>query len=465
MLTLFRINDPYRLIFIFFLLLAVRLPLLFGDAPLTGSELRYMLVGEKMAEGASLYDGILENIAPLSAGVYMVIDFLFGRSQAAYYWISLFVVFFQCFLLNKLLIESKAYNENTYLPGLIYAVLLSTFFDFLILTPVLMSLTFILLALNNIFRHVEFRAKRDEKILNIGLYLGLASLFYLPSVIFGIAAIFIFMFFTGTITRRYVLMIYGFLMPLLLTALYFLLTGRIGDFIYSFINPLVDLNNEHYMGIRDLLMLFALPLAFLLLSFVRINQGTRFTNYQSRLLRVMGVWIFFCIIFVLLCEQRSPSVFVVFAPPFAFFITHYLLLIRKRFLAEIAFSIFIIGIIGFNFALLYHTFGLEGYINTDAYLINQTPGTFDKQRILVLGEDISPYKNARAASPFLNWKISKPIFKDLEYYDNLALIYNGLINDPPEVIIDPNGIFPNIREKIPALKKAYSKKDGYYHLN
>lgn len=435
-----------------------------SDGQLTIPELDYMLVGEKMSDGASLYNQLWENIAPLSAGVYLVIDFLFGRSQNAYYWVSLFVVFFQCFLFNRLLLINKAYNENTYVPGLIYTLFMSFFFDFLTLTPVVMSQTFILLALNNIFSHIEFKAKRDEKILNIGIYLGLAALFYLPNVIFGFATLLIFMFFTGTVLRRYLLMLFGFCLPLLMAATFYLVTGRLGNFIYSFINPLISFNTRHYIDNLSLLVIFVVPILLLLAAFVRINQRARFTNYQSRLVQAMFVWLLFCVLFILISDIYTPSIFIVFVPPLAFYISHYLLLIRKRFIAEIILLLFFASCILINHGTRFDFFFTKNYIDLSEYIVPEGNKELANKKVLILDEKLELYVNCKPATPFLDWHMVKNLFANLDYYDNQAVLYEGFINDMPEIIIDSNNVMPNVFDKMPTLKAKYTKRGGYYYL-
>ncbi len=185
-----------------------------GTYDSTVQELNFMLVGEKIADGAAMYSQVWETTAPLSAMVYGALDLIFGRSQVAYIIGAWLLICIQVFFFNRLVLSNKVYNENTYIPGLIYGILASLNPDFFSLTPVLMATTFLLPALNNIFSHIEVRAKRDEQILYIGLYVGLAYLFYLPMVIIGLGVLVVFVLFTGTVTRRYLMLIYGLLLPL-----------------------------------------------------------------------------------------------------------------------------------------------------------------------------------------------------------------------------------------------------------
>ena len=160
MLSFFRLNDPYRLIVIFFLLVFIRFPFFLGDFPLILPELQWMLIGEKMSAGSQLYTELWDDVAPLSATVYWLLDELFGRSPWAFHILGIFLVIFQGYLFNDLLLRNRAFNQNTYVPAFIYMILMNCFFDFSSLPPVLMSLTFILLAITRRPRRGQRRTDR-----------------------------------------------------------------------------------------------------------------------------------------------------------------------------------------------------------------------------------------------------------------------------------------------------------------
>src|SRR5690606_34681710 len=158
---------PYRLIIIFFILILISLPSPIGGRPVAFPELTWMIIGEKMDEGASMYIDIWDGLSPLAASTYWLIDFLFGRSLTAYQIIGLMLIIIQSAMFNGMLLRFKAYNENNYIPALIYALLMTMHFDFLTLSPALMSLTFLLAALNLVIDFIQSREKGDEKILRI----------------------------------------------------------------------------------------------------------------------------------------------------------------------------------------------------------------------------------------------------------------------------------------------------------
>ncbi len=466
MLRFFRINDPYRLVVVFILLLLWRIPILMSDSLLTVPELAYMVLGEKLTSGAMLYSEVWDNSAPLFAFVVNGIDYIFGRSQLAYQLLAYAILCFQVFIFNSFLIETKAFAENTYLPALIFGLLASIYFDMVTFTPFLFALTFILLALKNIFSHVEMRAKRDEHIFNIGLYLGLATIIYLPFVIFFVATILIFLLFTGTVARRYGLLFFGFLLPLLISGSYFLLTQRFEDFLYCFLSPFLVIGKTMYVPYLDVLFLFGIPTLFFVLAFFRMIQGARLTNFQSRLTQAMFVWFLFSVIFVFLADQNSPNVYIVFVPILAFYLTHYYLFFRRKLWAELSFILLIIGVAFTYFTSLSQIDWFERKYDQSAYIVdNQEYKSLEGYKIVVLSDDIRPYRYASLASPFFNWQLSDEVFYNLNYYDNLTLLHQGFIKDKPDIIIDKNKVMPAVFEKIPKLGEMYYQSaDGYYRL-
>ena len=468
MLSFFRFNDPYRLVIIFFLLLIIRLPVFLSDDALTHSDLHYMVIGEKMAEGATLYIQLWDNIAPLAAGVYWIIDLLFGRALLTYQIISLLIVTLQAGIFNRLLLNNKAFNENSYAPALIYATCMSLFFDFYTLTPILMSITFLLLALDRLFDHMEIRAKRDEQIFSIGLHIGIAALFYLPVVLLAPAVLLILAFFTGTVFRRYILLTFGVALPFLLLIAYYLLGDGVRDLYYNFFNPWTAIDAESLMDFSSLIIILAFPAIFLILGFGKVLQGIRFTNYQIRLSQATFIWLIFSVVIMFFGTKLSPAKFTILVPPLAFFISHYFLSLRKNLKSEIIFAFFFVPVLLISLGTYFDFFITSRFINYERLLVRATPydEIVNNKSILVLDENVDVYQSSELATPFFNWRLSQPLFENPEYYDSLTKIFRAFQDDPPQVIIDPHQQLQKVMEHIPWVKDNYSPlKENIYVLN
>ena len=127
-----------------------------------------------------MYKGIFDPLGPLSTTVYAIVVWLFGKSILALQILGTTLMIIQAIIFNTLTIRNKVYEQNTYLPAFAYLIISATHYSLTVFSPIQLGMTFILLAFSELLSHVEFRAKRDEQIMSIGLMVGLASLFYLP---------------------------------------------------------------------------------------------------------------------------------------------------------------------------------------------------------------------------------------------------------------------------------------------
>jgi len=440
----------------------VRLPFYFQGINTTLPDLNHFLIGESLANGSSLYISLWEDISPFSAWTYMLLHFLFGKSIWAYHTIGFLLMFFQCLLFNAITYKNKLYNEGTYVPAIVYGLLMSISSGMYSLSPILMSSTFILLALNNIFRQVEFRMKSDEPILGIGIYLGVAALFYLPAAIFGLIALIILAFFSSTIGRRYVLVFFGFALPLLLVICYFYFIDGVASAWSIVATKIFNPNKFDYLSYQSILLILAIPLLYFIFSIVRIVQKNRFSNYQLRLIQLVIVWMLMSL-FLMIWMEKLVTSFIFFIPTFAIIITHYFLLIKNRLKAEMLFSLFMIGVLCLNLAMQYNWFSVNTYIDNSHEQLLSTPYD-DKvadKRILVLGDNLHIYKNASLATPFLDWQLSSETLKEPNYYGKSARIYLGFTDqNPPEIIIDLENCMPKLQKNILFIQDNYVRTEA-----
>ena len=158
--------------------MVLRIPYLFLEVPLLQPELMWMLIGERMSKGYSMYVDIIDDTGALSAGVYWLIHLLAGKSLLAYHVVAALIIFFQVSYINLLLIQYKAFEENTYIPALVMLVLFHLAFDFLTLSPALMGSTFILLALGQLFSQTVRHQDQLEPVFLVGLFGGIDLCFH-----------------------------------------------------------------------------------------------------------------------------------------------------------------------------------------------------------------------------------------------------------------------------------------------
>lgn len=449
------------MILVLLVIIGFRLPYYISGIDMIIPELKWMLIGERLNSGFGLYTGVVDDIGPFSAWTYQLLDFIFGRSVTAYRFLATALVFIQCYIFNSFLLANKSYRENTYVPAFMFAVFMCYSFDFFTLSPQLISLTFVLLALNNIFKRIDNKT-RDELFLYTGIHLAVAVLFYFPAWILFVTFLLILIVFSNSLPRRLLLMVFGFFTTFGIIALVFFIKGSFYEFIIQFVISHWSVDQVFYVSSSQILYLAIVPSIFTLLAFVKIYGSTKFVNFQLKFQQAM-LFLLVGVSFLFLNANEVCSQIILFAvPSLAFFAAHFLLLIKRALWLHIA-TVSILAVIFFSGYLPFNENKLAGkLVSYDQYFVpDKSPAILKDRKLLVLGNDITLYKEAIPTMSFLNWSISKKRFNEVDYYDNAVKILKDFQGDPPELIVDMENVLPQVFERIPVMSSKYSEVPGY----
>ncbi len=460
LLRLFRVNDPYRLLGIFAVLVVVSLWFFIDPIGLTLNELKSIVLGESLNDGKSLYTELFTSTPPLASIFFGWIEFVFSRSLTARHIISLLIIFFQGAFFAILLINNKAHHENTYLPALIFGVLCLFSFDMLSLSGELIASTFLLFALNNLFKEIEFRIQQDSTLLNLGIYLGVASLLVFSYSVFLPGTLAILIVFTRTTLRKILLLIFGFALPHLLLMTYYFAKGGF-HFVWTDFYMGYEWLAVNSISLWAMVCLSAIPIIYFLLSLFMVNREARFTKYQSQLLQVMFLWLVVAVLEIVLAGKLTPQRVITFAPPLAYFTSHYLLLIRRKWIGELMLWILIGGLIATSYLARYqkiNSIDYTGLFFKESSYNDQVKG----KKVLVLGTDWGLYEENKMASYFYDWSLSKDYFENPDYFENVVLIDQAFSQDAPEIIVDKNNLMERVMLRNPRLKQNYVRKGDLY---
>jgi hypothetical protein len=459
MIRYFRINDPYRLLGLFVLLGILYVPQLVDLPFLTIVELKGIVVGEKVLEGFMPYTELIDHTPPLASWFYGACDWLFGRSLTARHIAAFIILFLQSAFISMLFIEKKAFTENTYVPSLIFSVLTLAAFDVVSLTADLAAFGLLLLALNNLFKQIEFREQRDETVINMGLYLAFSSLFTFSYIFFLPAVIVLLILFTRSSVRQYMLLCFGFLLPhMLLFTIYYMADGH-ADLVQRYYLFNFSLGRSSLLSVNTLLILCSIPIVYLVLSLFVLNRNARLTKYQSQLLQAMFLWFVFALSHAWLSPDLRAQTLLPVVPAVSFLLTHFFLLIRRRTYAELNAWIFVLGVTATGYLSRYEILPARWShlrVPPPSYPVNG-------RKVLVLGNDPGTWLNNQLAPPFFNWELSRVIFENPDEYQPVLLVNKLFSIDPPQVIIDPENRMQPFFNRIPALSVRYKPSaDGYW---
>lgn len=464
MISFFRIFDPLRLIVLVLLFLAFRLPMLVKGVPLIAPELSWMLVGEKMSDGALLYKDIWYQLEPFSAAIYYMIDLLFGKSQLAYQVINLILVFCQALVFTLILNFNNVYNERSYIPSLLYLMFSFLFFDFTTLSPVILGTTLLLPALNLLLIQLRTKEKK-EMMLALGILSGIASLFYMPLSFFVIFVLIVFVLYIHPQVRMYFTLFTGFLIPYMFVCCYYFICGGLGGFYMSMVQPFFRMSEHPHLSAWHLFVVL-LPAAIIAAcALFVVFSNSKYINYQYLVIKAMGIWLLVSAVSLLFMKNAEPFHLFIFVPPLSLIASHYFLILKNGWIKEFSFISLAAAILLINYGNIYGFFK-KRTINYESLVLTKPAAyaQYEGKKMLVIGEAPGAYIGNSLATPYYNWDLSSRQLTSLDNYYNISEVYLNFRKDLPEVIIDQKNLVPRLFYKIPALSKEYVRTGSNTYL-
>ena len=459
MLRFFRSYYPYLYASLLGLLLLIRLPLLLHPFPLLIPELNWMLVGEQMSTGHLLYRDIWDSVSPLSAVVYWGLNTFFGRSTLVLHIAATILSVFQIVYFNYLTNNRDVFPDRSFWPGLIYMLFLHLSFDCLTLSPVMMSTSFLLLAFGTLIKQMDRRGATDE-VFEVGFYIGVAALFYVPSALFIVWATLSLLIYTGTSFRQHSLTLFGFVFPIAATVLFYYLNDSLDDFNRNLLAAVFRVRQYSLSDFQSLVASLLIPLGLGILGFLSLfNTGSRYVNFQQRIQQIMVIWFGTAVLTIALMPFLAPMLFLSFVPPMAYFTVYYFENIRKAWQAELGFSVaFGLMLLLFYQGVLGLIPGAElGRLSSLQVQPSPLPAGIQNRHILIIGEDLSAYRQNRPATPYLNWDLAQYDLKNLDNYEAVINVFDHFRQDPPDYIIDRENVVEKLFQRAPALASRYEK--------
>lgn len=452
MLRFFRINDPYRLVFIFLILIIVRIVQSYFIPETSSLELKWLLLGQWLGNGFLMYRETYDYTGPFAALIYKYIDIVFGRSAFVHHVLSSFLIIIQASIFNRVLLKNKAFDENSYLPAFLFVILMLSIPDFMSLSPQLMSLTFVLITLGNVLRRIDNQAT-DELFLNSGIYIGVATMFYLPAIIFLLVFLVSFIIFSTAVSRRLLLYLFGFFLVGGMTAIYFFWRGDYDYFISFFIKYGFLLSAERMLSWQEIFVVSIPILTVLLLATFRNIAAARLTNFQQRVQQVLWLMFLGGIICFLLANRKTAIELIFIVPLVAYYLNQYFILLRNRIFRFIMPGLIVFGILAYNIYSYQKLFKPVANDLTIGY----------NHKVLILGEEYSYYLDKESFSPCFSRAICEQAFKGLDYYQSSTFIYKWLEELDPLIIVDQMEVVPMLFERFPLLETNYVLEgDGTY---
>lgn len=232
-------------------------------------------------------------------------------------------------------------TSRNYLSGILFVVLCSSIDEIKIFNPVYPATLLILLALGRFID--SYRKEGDSKEYFEGsLYIGLAGLFYPPSVMYIITAWFALLLFRSFRWREWVFSLLGLSVPYLFLISYYFLAGEnisngTKPFLayFSLADRTLHLPQLIYIGFALLLILIASTYSNRRLNAQKVQTGKSYTLFFLMLLLTVGIF--------LLLPGIGKEIIIIGCIPIAFLLALYFTEVKKNWLIEILFDLIVLG--------------------------------------------------------------------------------------------------------------------------
>ncbi len=443
------------MIVIFLGLLSLRVLLAFQGLSLTLFELKWLLLGQRSAEGFLMYEEIFDYTGPLSVFFYRIIDNVFGKSQQAHHIISTIWLFLNAIIFNNLLSRGKNFSEDNYLPALFFVLFAASIPDFMALSPQMMSMTFILLGFSKILERIP-NEDTDDLFLYAGIYVGIATLFYPSAGVFFFVFLISFFLPSKPKLRRIALYFNGFLLPLGLTFCYFYWHDNGFHAWHALVERGLFGQQVKYLSEAENFYCFGIPIVIGLAAMASTFFSGQFSNVQNKYAQAMLFMMLGAPIVIWVDVETSPVQMLYLVPSISFFLVHYLLKLRKLW-AKRWIPLMILGVL----ILLPYLSYIQ--LDMDSIRVKELTDRFSKRRTMLLGDNLSVLNCHELSSPFLDAQLSKERIERLDEKAFAQALLRIIEEAPPEVIIDDWSLIPEIFSRLPELSKKYRKqRDGYY---
>jgi len=260
--------------------------------------------------------------------------------------------------------------------------------------------------------------------------------------------------------RRFGLYLIGFLLPHFFINLWYYHKGDIEWLWANFYLANIDFSSQSLIEFRGLIILTALPLSYFFFSLVMMRRDARLTKYQSQIAQVMFLWLLFGLIETYLNNQRTPQTLLVLVPPMSYFISHYFLLIRRKWIAELMIWVFMAGILLVNSLSAKNI--IPGFDTSKVCVQASNDVKFSGKKILILEDNLSPYLDNKTSSYFLDWKLSQTVFNEPDVYQHVLLVSDAFDADPPDIILDRKNSLKGFLPYLPKVREKYRREGVYY---
>ncbi|HUS86179.1 MAG TPA: hypothetical protein VMW76_02980 [Bacteroidales bacterium] len=300
---------------------------------------------------------IQDFIDPVTPGYYHDIDpmplyELFLRLLSGRQLIVTMLIFIMVLIISAYLVRFNTrlffINERTFLPASLYILLSGYLPGLQVCYPVVPAALFLLIALDRIISSYR-KPGVAYNFFDAALLIGIGSMFYFNVIWFYLIVIIGILLIRTINMREITISLFGLITPYLVLYAYYYIAGKdinlLNKLLLSNITTIVP---EYYWS-PLLIILSILNSLILIIAMLHLWRGFNKKKVQSRKTFSILIWILLIATGVyLLVPTVSIEMMYIFLVPLVYIVTHFLIFLRNKKIANIIFVIILLSVIILN---------------------------------------------------------------------------------------------------------------------
>ena len=275
-------------------------------------------------------------------------DFNHPDFSLGYDWLNLVggigLITFQVFFTNRIVNEYKLLEIITHLPGFIIVTLNSVGLFEANFHQVLLANTFILLAFSQLLRLYGITNKFGV-LFNAGIAVGLASMIYFPSVIYFLFIWIVLIYMTTPVWRDFAVSLIGFVLPLVYYITYFFVFKDLSELVFLTEHTKIFDFSFSQLSIWNKVFLFALACLTLVAGFKLLVSAGKSVARVRKILVAVLLYFIVSLTALFLNQFDIIATLILMIIPLSIMIANFFQHIKKTWLAEVIFLLFVLCIV------------------------------------------------------------------------------------------------------------------------
>jgi Family of unknown function (DUF6427) len=277
--------------------------------------------------------------------LYGLLKLIFGNNHFCGVLFSFSVVTLMSFLLVRFNTNIFFLRERSYLPAVFYIFISGLFSQQQSLNPVLPASVFLMLAIIRVMDGYR-KPGTAYSFFDAGIMIGIGSLFYANLIWFGILIIIGILLLRTSNMREILITLVGLLTPFLITLGFYYVLGEKTESFLLLVKDNLFMRSEPYYLKRIIIvtLIFIGTLVLMSIAYLFMLMNTK--KIKSRKTFALMIWAFLISIGVyFVMPSVSVEIIWLVAIPISYFLAHYFVLVKKKLIPEILFSVLVVLIL------------------------------------------------------------------------------------------------------------------------